>query len=161
MLHFHPWRFQDERQSFSVKAGGMNPKEKLMLTNEYRQKWDGLKSLDYKVGSIHKNKLFRHYKIDQRQLRFKSLKLILSTGQTYDFDVSDRENTGIDEKPPVCKMVEIQGATLSGRWSITKGMSTSAGRSEQHKFTYGKIVARVQERFYGQANKFEESSHDS
>lgn len=143
MLHFHPWRFQNEKQSISVKAGGitpLNPKEKLMLTKEYRQKWDGLKSLDYKVGSIHKNKLFRHYKIDQRQLRFKSLKLVLSTGQTYDFDVSDRENTGIDEKPPVCKMVEIQGATLSGRWSITKG--TSAGRSKQHKFTNGKMMTK-------------------
>ena len=130
MLHFHPWRFQNEKFQIATKShkhegvSPLSPKEKLMVTKEVRQPWDGVMNTKYRIKAFNRNKLFSHLKLDIRKLKFNKLSLFIDDENLYNFDVSDSVQTqGIEEKPMNCKYLELNDTFLSARWAIFKGSS--------------------------------------
>jgi len=74
--HAHPWTFQNEKHKAGIENSYQAVTHKmLMKLKDYRNKFDGLNSLQYEVKNITKPKLYTHLMLETRLLVPKTIQM--------------------------------------------------------------------------------------
>jgi hypothetical protein len=107
--HSHPWTFQNEKHKAGIENSYQAVTHKmLMKLKDYRNKYDGLNSLQYEVKNVTKAPLFTHLMLETRLLVPKTI-LVTHQADTK-IDITYPESGLISDEN--CEMKEFKGASI-------------------------------------------------
>jgi hypothetical protein len=107
--HAHPWTFQNEKHKANIENSYQAVTHKmLMKLKDYRNKYDGLNSLQYEMKFIQKKSLYTHLMIETRLLVPKTI--VMTHTAEKRIDILYPENGLMSDDN--CYMKEFTGASI-------------------------------------------------
>ncbi|CAG5078078.1 Oidioi.mRNA.OKI2018_I69.PAR.g8893.t1.cds [Oikopleura dioica] len=126
--HAHPWTFQNEKHKAHIENSYQAVTHKmLMKLKDYRNKYDGLNSLNYRMKWVKKEKLYTHLMIETRLMIPQTITMV--QGGLTAIHTNYPEG-GLSPPSAKCQMTEFPGASVHSN-ILDKYERTKAASAEK------------------------------